>query len=119
VLAYIAQSLLNGLAARRRELRDQQSLADAEPTEVIWDIPRPHYEDEPPPHLAPAHRQSPSVGSGLQRGPDAQLTNRRIRGTDSLDPWSEPCTAHKPRGLPAQAGTEHALLDPPLGAAYP
>jgi hypothetical protein len=42
---------LNGLAARRRELRDQQPLADHERTQIIWDMPRPSREDGPPPEV--------------------------------------------------------------------
>jgi hypothetical protein len=98
VLAYIAQSLLNGLAARRRELRDEQSLAEEEP-EIIWDMPRPRYEDEPSPDLAPAHHRSSSDGPGLPPGTEARVTRRQPRVTD-----------HEPL---------NTLLDPLPGAAYP
>ncbi len=77
VLAYIAQSLLNGLAARRRELLDEQALAENEPVTIVWDLPRPDRSEEqsrnPDPH---------SDRARYQRLAAATLRSERGRGVE-------------------------------------
>ncbi len=77
VLAYIAQSLLNGLAARRRELLDEQALAENEPVTIVWDLPRPDRGEEqsrnPDPH---------SDRARYQRLAAATLRSERGRGVE-------------------------------------
>ncbi len=80
VLAYIAQSLLNGLAARRRELLDAQALAENEPVTIVWDVPRPDRGEEqsrnPDPH---------SDRARYQRLCSPRRASEQVHGADGVD----------------------------------
>ncbi len=71
--AYIAQSLLNGPAARRRELLDEQALAENEPVDIIWDIPRPYRDADPSP---PQGTEAEPRLAGARSAPDYSAIRR-------------------------------------------